>query len=175
VQTPLVRLARVMGLLCTAALWIAGAALVLMTAVIAAQVVFRYGLNSSLVWSEPLAVILMGWFIFLGAAVGIREGYHLSFDILLAVLPRRGRLVLHAVSDVVVAAFGCGMVFYGGQLALSASAMTLPSLGVSAAVDFMPLVGGGVLVVLFCAERLVRRAAGLPTPRFGDAAETAEA
>lgn len=167
--------ARALGLVARAALGLAGAGLVAMTAIVAAQVVFRYALNDSIVWSEPAAVILMGWFIFLGAAVGIREGYHLSFDILLAVLPRRGQLVLHAVSDVVVAAFGCGMVFYGGQLALSASAMTLPSLGVSAAVDFMPLVGGGVLVVLFCAERLVRRAAGLPTPRFGDAAETAEA
>jgi hypothetical protein len=64
-------------------------------------VIFRYGLNSSIVWSEPAAVILMGWFIFLGAAVGIREGYHLSFDILLYVLPPRGKAVLHSISDLV--------------------------------------------------------------------------
>ncbi len=163
-----------LGRLATAALWLAAGALVLMTVVIAAQVAFRYGLNSSIVWSEPFAVILMGWFIFLGAAVGIREGYHLSFDILLFVLPERVKLVLYSISDVLVIAFGFGMLWYGGQLAASAYEVKLPSLGVSGAVDFAPLVGGGALIVIFSLERLARRAAGLPTSRFGDAAEAKE-
>jgi TRAP-type C4-dicarboxylate transport system permease small subunit len=163
------RIALGLGRVATAALWLAGIALVSMTALIMAQVVFRYGLNSSIVWSEPAAVILMGWFIFLGAAVGIREGYHLSFDILLYLLPQRGKAVLHSVSDVVVGAFGCGMIWFGGQLAWSASGMKLPTLGISGAFDFLPIMAGGILVVLFSAERLARRAAGLPTARFGDA------
>ena len=70
-------------LVSTAALWLAGGGLILMTVFITAQVFMRYVMNDSLVWSEPASVILMGWFIFLGAAVGIREGYHLSFDVLL--------------------------------------------------------------------------------------------
>jgi TRAP-type C4-dicarboxylate transport system permease small subunit len=163
------RVALVLGRVATLALWLAGAALVAMTALIMAQVVFRYALNSSIVWSEPAAVILMGWFIFLGAAVGIRQGYHLSFDILLFVLPPRGKAVLHSISDVVVGAFGCGMVWFGGQLAWSAAGMKLPTLGISGAFDFLPIMAGGVLIVLFSAERLARRAAGLPTARFGDA------
>ena len=167
--------ARGLGLLATAALWLAGAALVAMTVVIAAQVVFRYGLNSSLVWSEPAAVILMGWFIFLGAAVGIREGYHLSFDILLLVLPQRLKGWLFTLSDIAVGAFGGGMVWFGGQLAGSAWGVKLPSLGITGAIDFAPLVGGGALIVIFSLERLARRAAGLPTARFGDLPETAEA
>lgn len=162
------RVARVLGHVATIALWIAGAALVLMTAVISAQVVFRYGLNSSLIWSEPLAVILMGWFIFLGAAVGIREGYHLSFDILIFVLPQRVKLWLFSISDIVVAGFGCGMIWFGSQLASSAWNIKLPSLGISGAIDFAPIVGGGLLIVLFSLERLARRAAGLHTARFGD-------
>lgn len=161
-------LARGLGVLATAALWLAGTALVVMTALIMAQVIFRYGLNSSIVWSEPAAVILMGWFIFLGAAVGIREGYHLSFDILIYLLPRRGKLVLFSISDLVVGAFGCGMVWFGGQLAYSAAGVKLPTLGISGAFDFLPIMAGGALVVLFSAERLARRAAGLPTARFGD-------
>ncbi len=157
-----------LGHVATAALWVAGAALVLMTAIIAAQVVFRYGLNSSLIWSEPLAVILMGWFIFLGAAVGIREGYHLSFDILIYILPQRVKLWLFSISDIVVGGFGVGMVWFGGQLAGSAWDIKLPSLGITGAIDFAPIVGGGALIVLFSLERLARRAAGLPTMRFGD-------
>ena len=167
-RSGMVQIARVLGVLATCALWLAGAALVAMTALIMAQVVFRYGFNNSIVWSEPAAVILMGWFIFLGAAVGIREGYHLSFDILIYLLPRRGKLILFSISDLVVGAFGVGMVWFGGQLAYSAAGVKLPTLGISGAFDFLPIMGGGVLIVLFSAERLARRAAGLPTARFGD-------
>ncbi|HMO06320.1 MAG TPA: TRAP transporter small permease [Paracoccaceae bacterium] len=167
-QALMLRVAAAMDRVAKAALWLAGAGLVLMTVFVAAQVFWRYVLNSSLMWSEPGAVILMGWFIFLGAAVGIREGYHLSFDVLLYVLPRRAKLVLFSVSDAVVVAFGCGMVWYGWQLAAANAGRKLPSLGVSGAFDFAPLVMGGVLMVLFSLERLARRAAGLPTARFGD-------
>lgn len=164
------RIARGLGLMATAALWLAGTALVAMTALIMAQVIFRYGLNNSIVWSEPAAVILMGWFIFLGAAVGIREGYHLSFDILIYLLPPRAKLVMFSISDFAVGAFGCGMVWYGGQLAASSAGVKLPTLGISGAFDFLPIMVGGVLVALFSLERLARRAAGLPTVRFGDEA-----
>jgi len=159
------------GLLARLALWIAGIGLVLMTVIIAAQVVFRYLLNSSLIWSEPASVMIMGWFIFLGAAVGIREGYHLSFDILLYVLPEKAKLFLHTVSDLVVAGFGAGMVWFGWELAEKTSGNMVPSLGISGAFDFIPIVGGGVLIVLFSIERVARRAAGLPTARFGDDAD----
>lgn len=160
-----------MSLIARLALLLACAGLILMTVFISAQVFMRYVMNSSIVWSEPAAVILMGWFIFLGASVGIREGYHLSFDVLLYFLPETAKNWLFSISDVVVTGFGFGMFWYGGELMLSAWDVTLPSLGISGAFDFLPLVGGGVLVVLFSLERLARRAAGLPTSRFGDVVE----
>ncbi|KAE9628159.1 TRAP transporter small permease subunit [Parasedimentitalea maritima] len=156
------------GLLARVALWVAGVGLVVMTALIAAQVFWRYILNDSIVWTEPASVMIMGWFIFLGAAVGIREGYHLSFDVMLYLVPDRVKLVLYSISDLAVAGFGVGMVWFGWKLAAKTAANMLPSLGISGAFDFAPLVAGGVLVVLFSLERVARRAAGLPTARFGE-------
>ncbi|TNJ44463.1 TRAP transporter small permease [Phaeobacter sp. B1627] len=150
------------------ALWAAACGLILMTALIAAQVFWRYVLNDSIVWTEPASVMIMGWFIFLGAAVGIREGYHLSFDVVLYMSPLRLKKILHSVSDLAVAAFGGGMIWYGWQLAEKTSGNILPSLGISGAFDFVPLVIGGVLIVLFSIERVARRAAGLATARFGE-------
>ncbi len=167
-QRRMLRVARVTGALARLALWAAGTGVVLMTVFIFAQVFWRYVLNDSLRWSEPASVMIMGWFIFLGAAVGIREGYHLSFDVLLFFLPERGKAALQSVSDLVVVAFGGGMVWYGGELAWNSAGNKMPGIGISGAFDFMPLVFGGVLVVLFSLERLARRAAGLPTARFGD-------
>ena len=154
-------------------LWAAGIGLVLMTALIAAQVFWRYVLNDSIVWTEPASVMIMGWFIFLGAAVGIREGYHLSFDVLLYVLSHRLKMVFFLLSDIAVAGFGGGMIWFGWQLAAKTAGNKLPSLGISGAYDFAPIVAGGVLTVLFSTERVFRRAAGLPTARFGDDAEVA--
>ncbi|MGB0905047.1 MAG: TRAP transporter small permease [Mangrovicoccus sp.] len=152
-------------------LWLSAIGLVLMTGFIAAQVFWRYVLNDSLPWTEPAAVLVMGWFIFLGAAVGVREGYHLSFEVLLYVLPDRVCEWLHSVSDLVVIAFGIGMVWFGLQLAGKTASTTIPSLGFSGSVAFYALISGGVLVVLFSVERLARRAAGLPTSRFGQEVE----
>jgi TRAP-type C4-dicarboxylate transport system permease small subunit len=167
----MLKLARVTDAVAQMGLWVAGAGVVIMTVFIFAQVFWRYVLNSSLPWTEPAAVMIMGWFIFLGAAVGIREGYHLSFDALLYFLPERAKLWLYSVSDMLVAGFGVGMVWFGAQLAAKTAGNKLPGLGISGAFDFLPIVAGGVLVVLFSLERLARRAAGLPTTRFGDDVE----
>ncbi|WP_299649081.1 TRAP transporter small permease [uncultured Jannaschia sp.] len=163
--------ARATGLLARIALWVAAIGLVAMTAMIACQVFWRYVLNDSIIWTEPASVMVMGWFIFLGAAVGIREGYHLSFDVLLYFLPDSVVPWLHSLSDIAVGAFGLGMIWFGTELAVKTGGNMIPSLGISGAFDFLPIVAGGVLVVLFSAERIVRRAAGLQTARFGEEAE----
>lgn len=167
--------ALVTGWIGRVALYLSGTALVIMTAMIAAQVFWRYVLNDSIVWTEPGSVMVMGWFIFLGAAVGVREGYHLSFDVFLMIVPTRVKLICHSISDVVVVAFGVGMIFYGSQLLLKTAGNVIPSLGLSGAFDFFPIVAGGVLLVIFALERLARRAAGLPTARFGEALPEEEA
>lgn len=161
-------IAIITGKLARIGLWIAGAGLVAMTVMIAAQVWWRYVLNDSIIWTEPASVMVMGWFILLGAAVGIREGYHLSFEVFLHFAPDQLKLILYSISDIVVTAFGFGMVWYGTLLAMKTAGNKIPSLGISGAYDFLPIVVGGVLVVLFSLERLARRAAGLPTARFGE-------
>src|SRR5690606_7974262 len=93
---------RVFSLLSTASLWLAGVGLVLMTVFVAWQVFGRYVLNDSPSWTEPGSVMLMSWFIFLGAAVGIRENYHLGFDVLIYVVPLRGKRALRMTSDIVI-------------------------------------------------------------------------
>ena len=153
---------RVMAALSTLALWVAGAGLVAMTAIVAWQVFCRYVLNDSPSWTEQSAVMLMSWFIFLGAAVGVRENYHLGFDVLLYVLPKGGKRWLRMISDIVALGFGIGMIWYGSKLVALTWGSTVPSLGISGGWDYVPLVAGGGLVVLFTVERIVLRLSGSP-------------
>ncbi|HEV7251706.1 MAG TPA: TRAP transporter small permease [Mesorhizobium sp.] len=167
--------ARALSALATASLWLAGAGLVLMTAFVAWQVFGRYVLNQSPSWTEPGSVMLMSWFIFLGAAVGVRENNHMGFDVLLYVLPAGAKRVLRSISDLVVLAFGLGMIWYGGQLVELTWNTVLPSLGVSGAFDYIPIVAGGVLVSLFALERLALRFSGVPIDEALDQAAPLEA
>lgn len=162
------KLALLTGVIGRIALTLSGVGLVLMTVFVFAQVFSRYLLGHSLFWAEPASIILMGWFIFLGAAVGIREGYHLSFDVVLYFLPERACLWLYTLSDVIVGGFALAMVKYGWQLSMKTLHETISGLGVSGAFNYLPIVGGGALLALFCLERILRRLAGLPTARFGD-------
>ncbi|PWK74090.1 TRAP transporter small permease [Aminobacter sp. AP02] len=146
----------------TAALYLAGFGLVLMTAFVAWQVFCRYVLNDSPSWTEPGAVMLMSWFIFLGAAVGVRENNHMGFDVLLYVLPPSAKKWLRMISDIVILAFGAGMVWYGGALVSLTWNTTLPALNISGGWDYVPIVAGGLLVMLFALERIVLRLLGLP-------------
>ena len=168
------RTGNILGKLNTLALWAAGAGLVLMTCFVAWQVFCRYVLNDSPSWTEPGSVMLMSWFIFLGAAVGVRENYHLGFDVLLYVLPKGGKKWLRMISDLVAFAFGVGMIWYGGQLIALTWDTTLPSLHISGGWDYVPLVAGGVLVCLFSLERIVLRLSGAPIDDILDELPPAE-
>jgi TRAP-type C4-dicarboxylate transport system permease small subunit len=158
----LVRAARILGWMSRLSLWLAGIGLALMTLIVGWQVFTRYVLDWSNAWTEPAAILLMSWFIFLGAAVGIRENYHLGFDVLLYVLPAGSKKVLRSISDIVVIAFAVGMIVYGWQLVELQWRARMPSLGISESVRYVPLMAGGVLILLFSLERLVLRWAGVP-------------
>jgi TRAP-type C4-dicarboxylate transport system permease small subunit len=168
-------LVRLLSALSTLSLWLAGIGLVLMTAFVAWQVYGRFVLNDSPSWTEPGSVMLMSWFIFLGAAVGVRENNHMGFDVLLYVLPGGGKRVLRMISDLVILAFGIGMNWYGSQLVALTWSSTLPSLGISGAFDYFPIVAGGVLVCIFALERIVLRLSGAPIDDALDEAAPAEA
>lgn len=161
----LMRLSLVLKRISDGALYLAGFGLVVMTALVAYQVFSRFILNTSPSWTEASAIMLMSWFIFLGAAVGVRENFHMGFDVLLYVLPEGSKGALRTVSDLIALAFGIGMVWYGAQLVALTWQSTLPALGLPGGFDYLPLVAGGALIALFSVERMVMRLAGFNVDR----------
>ncbi|WP_027134891.1 TRAP transporter small permease [Geminicoccus roseus] len=160
-RSALHRLAGLLHLLSTAALWIAGIGLVAMTAATAWQVFGRYVLNSSPSWTEQVSLLLMGWFIFLGAAAGVREDTHLGFDVLVGAVPAPVAGVMRLASDLAVIVFGAGMTYFGTQLAAGTWSATIPVLRLPGTVEYVSIVAGGLLIALFGLEKLVRRLAGM--------------
>lgn len=156
----LLRVSAALRALSDASLWIAGVGLVAMTIIVAYQVYMRFIVNASPSWTESGAIMIMSWFIFLGAAVGVRENFHMGFDVLLYFLPPGAKPWLRAISDVAVFAFAAGMVFYGGELALRGWTVRIPVIGLPQTFTYLPIVVSGVLMCLFSLERIILRAAG---------------
>ncbi|HEY6630445.1 MAG TPA: TRAP transporter small permease [Rhizobiaceae bacterium] len=152
---------KVFSTLSNGALYLAGIGLVVMTAIVFWQVFLRYVMNHSNAWTELTSIMLMSWFIFLGSAVGVRENYHLGFDVLLYVLPPGSKKVLRTISDLVVFAFAAGMIWYGWTLMRLQWNEVMPSLGISGAFRYLPLTAGGVLIALFSLERMALRWSGV--------------
>ncbi|MGL4965951.1 MAG: TRAP transporter small permease [Inquilinus sp.] len=152
---------RTLGALSTGALWLAGLGMLGMTVTVGWQVFARYVLNDTPSWSEPLTLQLMGWFILLGAAIGVREAFHLGLDILQHALPRPVARALEIINLVLVLVFGAAMAWYSLQLAIGTWTAVIPVLDIPGGFDFLPMVVGGILITLFAAERLVEQIAGL--------------
>ncbi|MEP9355623.1 TRAP transporter small permease [Xanthobacter sp. KR7-65] len=151
----LLALRHAVRMLSNVALWISGAGLIAMTAAVFWQVIGRYVLNASPSWTEPLSLLLMSWFILLGAAVGVREGMHLGFEIGLHFAPPAVRRIMEVATHVLVMGFGAAMAWYGWDLAMGTWSAKMAGVDLPQGVDYLPLVGGGALICLFSFERLL--------------------
>lgn len=149
---------------CSLCLGIAGLALVAMTGIVSWGVFGRFVLNDTPAWAESAALLLMGWVILGAAAAGVREGFHMGFDTLKALLPTPLSRLCDVLSDLVVTLFGAGMAWFGGELALDVWDATLPAIGLPGTVEYLPLVLGGVMITLFGLERLAAHLAGEDAP-----------
>ncbi|WP_341991601.1 TRAP transporter small permease [Azorhizobium sp. AG788] len=151
----LLPLRRVVRVLANLALWISGAGLIAMTAAVFWQVIGRYVLNDSPSWTEPLSLLLMSWFILLGAAVGVREGDHLGFEIGLHYASPPVRRAMEVFTHLLVMGFGSAMAWYGWDLAAGTWSAKMAGVNLPQGVDYLPLVGGGALIALFSLEKLL--------------------
>src|SRR5580693_6058602 len=78
---------RLMDALYMLCVWVAGTALVLISAVMPWAVYSRYVLNSAASWPEPMAVLLMIVLTFFGAAACYRAGLHMRVGFFVSLLP----------------------------------------------------------------------------------------
>lgn len=148
-------LARVLAPISRFALWISAIGLVLMTLFVAWQVFGRKVLNDSPSWTEPGSLLLMSWFILLGAAVGVRESDHMGFEIGLHYAPDWLRKAMQVTTYALIITFSIYMVIYGWALTQSTWRAKMAGINLPQGMDYLPLVGGGVLIALFAFEKLV--------------------
>ncbi len=92
--------------------------LVLMTLLVFADVVLRFGFNTGLLWSQELTLHMSAWFVLFGASYGIKVGAHIGVDAVVRLLPDK----LHRAVSVLAIALClvyCGMFLFGSWVYLA--------------------------------------------------------
>ncbi len=76
--------------------------LITLAGVVISAVIARKGFNSSFVWYDEVASVLLAWITFYGAAYAALRRRHLGFEGLIIACPPAVRMTLFVVSEVIV-------------------------------------------------------------------------
>lgn len=157
-------LMRIINVITDLAVWIGGIFSVIMTLIVVYAVLARYLFKRPIGWSEEIAVYLMIWVVFLGAAYTLKENAHIGVDILisrLSAFPKKGLLIFHYLTGIVL----MSILFLKG---IDMAAFTLQMNSHSIAIDF-PLVvphlavpAGAALLILQLIGKLLSLTAERP-------------
>jgi TRAP-type C4-dicarboxylate transport system permease small subunit len=82
--------------------WITVALLIALAVIVVAAVVARYAFNSSFIWYDEIASVLLAWITFYGAAYAAIRRRHLGFEGILLACPVPLRLALFVAGELIV-------------------------------------------------------------------------
>ena len=139
-------------------IWISGISLLIMTVVIPIGIFNRYVLGHGSMWPEPLAILCMIIFTFIGAAASYRAGGHIAVTMLTDRLPAGAQVVAARIVDILMAAIALFVIYYGGDRVLffmetKQSLPDFPSLQVYW--TYLPLPIGSLATLLFVIEAIL--------------------
>ena len=129
--------------------------LLMMTFIVGWQVFGRYVLGSSPSWAEQGALTLMIWFIFLGGAAGVRDGFHIRIVAVENMVSQSKRRKMRVVSNAIVGLSGLAMLWWGGELVVRTWSHVIPSLGIPRGMAYLAIPIAGLLIALFSLERML--------------------
>ncbi|KAF7600243.1 MAG: TRAP transporter permease DctQ [Candidatus Dactylopiibacterium carminicum] len=141
-----------------ACIWIAGLSLVTMTVVIPIQVVARKFLHTGLSWPEPLALMCMIIFTFVGAAAAYRAGAHIAVNMVTDRLPPRLQSICARAVDMLMTLLVVFVIWYGTDRVLffMKTGQTLADFtSIQVSWTYLPLPLGSAATLLFIIEAVL--------------------
>ena len=98
------------------------------------------------------------------AAVAVLAGAcyagHIGLDSLVAVLPEKVQFWCKGIVYILAVVFAIALFAGGAEMAVSTRDNTIPTLGLSEAVRYVPILIAGILITLFSIERLIAQFTG---------------
>ena len=141
---------------------VAQAALCLIAVCVFAQVVSRYVFSTAITWTEELAGFAMVWAVYMGAAVAVRDRFHIRILFAVESLPKPLALAAIVIGDVLWIGFCTLMLVVGWEYIslLWQREFISPSLGIDQKWPQSIVIIGYVAIILRALQLYVRWFAG---------------
>jgi len=138
-----------------ACLWVAGFAIVVMSLIIPWGIFTRYVLGTGSQWPEPVSILLMVVFTFLGAAVSYRAGAHIAVALVTERLPQILKRPVAGLVHLLMLCVALFMLFYGTRLCIATWGQSIGELPfIPVGLSYMPVPIGGLVTALFVIEHI---------------------
>lgn len=131
-------------------------------------VIFRYAFHDPIFWADELAVSLMVWVSFLGAALAVASRMQYGFDGLVGLLPRAIRLPVIVFAQAGVALLLLVYVYMGFQALAPIKDQYLPSSGLTVVTVYAALPIGCVLMLIEQFAQYLRKPDEVAESGMGD-------
>ncbi len=142
------------------AMYLACACLAGLLTVVVYGVILRYVFNDAPPYVEQVALLLIIAVAMFGASAGVRDAGHIGLDSLVMALPERAQFWCEFVVYVLTIVFALALFAGGAEMAISTHGSTIPTLGISEAIRYVPILIAGVLVTLFSIEHVIALLSG---------------
>ncbi|HEY8904555.1 MAG TPA: TRAP transporter small permease, partial [Rhodoferax sp.] len=109
---------------------------------------------------EQVALLLIISVSMFGASAGVRDAGHIGLDSLVKVLPARIQFWCKALVYLLSMTFAVALFAGSAEMATSTWDNTIPTIGLSEAVRYVPVLIAGVLITLFAIEHLMAQFTG---------------
>lgn len=134
-------------------LFMASLALVVLITTFGWLVFGRYVLNVTPTWVEQLALLLICYVAFLGAAAGVSEDTHIGVTLFRDMMPTGIQKVVIIAIDLTLAVFGAAMLIAGITLMRFGWDTMLPMLNIPESFRTLAITSCGALILLFAGTR----------------------
>lgn len=139
-----------------ACIWVAGLSILTMSLIIPWGIFARYVLGTGSSWPEPVSILLMVLFTFIGAAASYRAGAHMAVAMITDRLPEPLRRLVAVFTQLLMVGVCVFMTWYGYKLCVTTWNQYMASLpSVRVGMSYAPIPVGGVLTLIFVLEKLL--------------------
>jgi C4-dicarboxylate transporter DctQ subunit len=120
------------------------------------QIVMRFIFQNANTWSEELTRYSFVWLSMLGASVATRRSKNMDVDFLVKKMPKGLRIVNTVFTRTLIIAFLLVIIVYGLSLVTITFKQLSPGLRIPMAYMYGAVPAGGILMLLFTIENIIR-------------------
>lgn len=139
-----------------ACIWLAGIAITVMSLIIPWGIFTRYVLGTGSQWPEPVAILMMVLFTFVGTAAAYRAGAHIAVAMVTDRLPAALQRPLAGLVHLLMLAVALFMLWYGTNLCIATWGQVIGELPfIPVGLTYTPVPIGGAITALFVIEHIL--------------------